>query len=290
MDEMRGKTCVVTGASMGIGRSTAAALAAMGADVLMVSRHPERAEAARAVVARGASGNVDVLLADLSSQQDLRRLAGEIRTRCARLDVLVNNAGALYTSRQLSPDGVELTFAMDHLSYFLLTHELLDLLKKSAPARIVNVSSRAHEGAQIDFEHVATGGRFSPRRAYHEAKLANVLFTYELARRLEGTGVTANCLHPGVVRTGFGKNNTGLLGYAFAGIMHGVSLFFISPEEGAKTSVHLASSPDVERVTGKYFARSREAPSSPASHDADAAQKLWRMSEELTGIAAASPA
>jgi NAD(P)-dependent dehydrogenase (short-subunit alcohol dehydrogenase family) len=291
---MHGKTCIVTGASSGIGKETARALARDGAHVVMVSRDLRRGEAARQDVQRSAGHDrVDLLLADLSSQASIREVASDILARYENIDVMVNNAGAMYTARSLTVDGIERTFATNHLAYMLLTHLLLDRIKAStragSAARIVNVSSRAHERASMNFDDLQFERGFSVRYVYGHSKLANVLYTYELARRLEGTGVTANCLHPGVVRTGFGKNNTSdALGLIVNGGIRIAGLFFIGAQKGAETSVYLASSPEVEGVTGKYFAQSRERQSSAASHDRDAARRLWEISEKMCGIATAA--
>lgn len=285
--DMAGDTCIVTGANSGIGKATATALAGMGAHVVMVARSRERGEAALGDVRR-ASGNakVDLLLADLSSQASIRQLAAEILAAYPSVDVLVNNAGAMHTSRSVTVDGIETTWATNHLNYVLLTHLLLDRIKASAPARIVNVSSRAHDGSKINFDDLQFERGYSIIQSYGQSKLANVLFTYELARRLEGTGVTANCLHPGVVRTGFAKNSSGSLGTFVSVGARVAGVFFISPEKGAETSIHLASSPAVEGVTGKYFARSKETPSNAESHDREIARRLWDLSERMCGIAA----
>ena len=286
---MDGKTVVVTGANSGIGLEAARALARMGARVVLVCRSAERGEEARAdIAASTGSDTVELAIADLSSVADTRRAGRDLAERLGRLDVLVNNAGAMHVSRAVTVDGYERTFATNHLGYFALTHELLPLLKASAPSRIVNVSSRASERAAINFDDVHLHRGYAAMRAYGQSKLANVLFTYELARRLEGTGVTANCLHPGVVRTGFGKNSDGALGSAFAGVMRVASLFFIGAERGAETTVYLASSPEVEGVTGKYFARKAERQSSAASHDHDAARRLWELSEQMIGVETAT--
>ena len=264
----------------------------MGAHVVMVGRDPKRGESARDDVMRTAGHDcVDLLLADLSSQAAVRGLASEILGRYEKIDVLINNAGAMYTARSLTVDGIERTFATNHLSYFLLTHLLLDRIKASTRARIINVSSRAHARATMNFEDLQFERGFSVRYVYGHSKLANVLFTYELARRLEGTGVTANCLHPGVVRTRFGRNNTSdPLGLIVNGGIRVAGLFFISPQKGAETNIYLAASPDVEGVTGKYFSRSRETPSSAASHDRGHARRLWEISEQMCGITAGATA
>lgn len=285
---MNGKTCVVTGASSGLGKVTATALSSMGAHVVMVCRDPARGEAAQADIV-GASRNekVDLLIADLSSQRQVRRVAADIRDRSDRLDVLVNNAGAMNTARTLTEDGIETTWAVNHLAYFLLTNELAALLRSSTPARVVNVSSRAHVGRRINFDDVQGERGYQGYRIYGQSKLANVLFTYELARRLDGNGVTANCLHPGVVATGFGHNNrTDLFGRAFGGVLTAIRPFLLSPERGAETSVYLASSPEVDGVTGKYFVKKKAVASSPESYDEAAASRLWQLSEEQTRASA----
>ena len=278
---MKGKTCLVTGATAGIGEITARELARKGARVILVGRSPERCAAATGRIrSQTGSSAVESLVADLSSQAEVRRLADEVRGRCDRLDVLVNNAGAMYLDRRESVDGIELTLALNHLSYFLLTNALLDLVKAGSPARIVNVASDAHKGASIDFDDLQSRRGYSGWRTYQRSKLANILFTQELARRLEGTGVTVNTLHPGFVRTSFFKDFGGLVGFI---MKLGAALVAITPEEGAKTTIYLASSPEVEGVTGRYFVKSRPATSSPQSHDRGAAERLWKVSEELTG-------
>ncbi len=283
-ETMKGKVCLVTGATSGIGEVAATELARRGARVLIVGRSPERCAATleRIRSSTGATA-VESIVADLSSQADVRRLAEQVRERCDRLDVLLNNAGGMFLDRRESPDGIELTLALNHLSYFLLTEQLLPLLKASAPSRIVNVASDAHKGASIDFDDIQGRRRYRGWRAYQQSKLANILFTYELARRLEGTGVTANTLHPGFVRTNFFADFTGWVGFI---MKLGASMIAISPEAGARTSIHLATSPDLAGVSGQYFVKSRPARSSPQSHDRAAADRLWRLSEELTGQAA----
>ena len=214
---------------------------------------------------------------------EVRRAAAEFNARHNHLDVLVNNAGAMFTQRQETVDGYELTFSLNHLAYFLLTNLLLDTIKSSAPARIVNVSSDVHKGAKLNFDDLQHQQSYGMGgiNVYGESKLANILFTYELSRRLQGTGVTVNTLHPGVVRTGFGRNNSGLIRL----IMPVIQRFGISEEQGAQTSIYLASSPEVEGVTGKYFDKSKAIPSSPESYDESAQKRLWTVSEELTGLA-----
>ncbi|MCH8901307.1 MAG: SDR family oxidoreductase [Chloroflexi bacterium] len=281
---MKGRTCLITGASGGIGKETAVALAKLGATVVMVSRDSERGKAALADVRRrsGGSNNVHLMLADLASLQAVRSLASEFQQGHQQLHVLVNNAGALNSKLSLTKDGFETTFGVNHLAHFLLTSLLLDLLKASAPARIVNVSSSAHTRGAIDFDGLRGERKYAGIAAYSQSKLANVLFSNELARRLEGTGVTANSLHPGVIRSGFGHNNSGIWGALFR-VFHAVARpFLLTPEQGAQTSIYLASSPDVEGVTGEYFAKSKQTQSSDRSHDTDLAQRLWQVSEELT--------
>lgn len=286
--DMTGKVCLVTGANQGIGRETAAALARMGATVIMTSRDRAKGEAALADVrSRSGRQDVELMLADFGSFASTRQLAADFKAKHQRLDVLVNNAGAIMTTRSETADGFETTFGVNHLGYFLLTNLLLDTIKASAPARIVNVASRAHLRSEMDFDDLnSRQGRYSAMTTYARSKLANVLFTYELARRLEGTGVTANCLHPGVVRTGFGKNNSGYAKLLFQAFQIVARPWLLSPEKGAATSIHVASSPEVEGVTGKYFADCRETPSSPASYDEAAQRKLWEVSEELCGLKA----
>jgi NAD(P)-dependent dehydrogenase (short-subunit alcohol dehydrogenase family) len=256
----------------------------MGAQVVIIGRNKVRTDETLREI-QTASGNKDVhaLIADLSSMAEVRRVAADFRKQFTRLDVLLNNAGGVFQTRQETVDGYEMTFALNHLSYFLLTHELLDMLKANAPSRIVNVSSDAHTVGPLNFDDLQNkksyGGPFP--RAYGESKLMNIMFTYELARRLAGTGVTANVLHPGFVNTGFGKNNRGWMQI----VMGLATLFAKKVEDGAKTSVYLASSPEVEGVTGKYFENSKPKQSSPVSYDEAAQKRLWEISEQLTGIA-----
>jgi NAD(P)-dependent dehydrogenase (short-subunit alcohol dehydrogenase family) len=283
---MAGKTCLVTGSTNGIGRVTALELAHMGANVVIAGRDPARC-ALTASDIREETGNpdVDFLVADLSSQEDIRRLAKEFKERHQRLDVLVNNAGAIHMSRRKSVDGIEMTFALNHLSHFLLTNLLLDVLSASAPARVVNVASSVHEKAKIDLFDIQAPRRYSGFRAYSRSKLCNLLFTYELARRLEGTGVTANALHPGLVATNILTNN-GVLG-RFINILLGVR--GISVEAGALTSVYAASSPDLEGVSGKYLDKKQIVRSSTRSFDEAQAADLWELSASLTGITLETP-
>jgi NAD(P)-dependent dehydrogenase (short-subunit alcohol dehydrogenase family) len=279
---MQGRVCLVTGATQGIGRETALGLARLGADVHLVARDRARAEAVLAEVRRAGGGNASLFVADLASQASTRALAEEVKARLPRLHVLVNNAGGIFTERALSPDRIEMTLALNHLGYFLLTGLLVDRLRASAPARVVSVSSSAHVGARIEFDDLQGERGYSGWRAYGQSKLANILFTRELARRLAGSGVTANCLHPGVVATGFGKNNAG----PFSWGVRIAAPFFLSAARGARTSIWLASSPEVAGVTGQYFARYRVSKVSDAARDEAAARRLWEVSARLTGLAA----
>ena len=280
---LAGKVCMVTGATSGIGKVTARELAQRGAAVVVVGRSQAKSEATVSQLRQQtANPSVDFLLADLSSQQEIRRLAREFESRYSRLDVLVNNAGAIMLSRRESVDEIEMTLALNHLAYFLLTNLLLDILKSSAPARIINVSSNSHERAKLDFDDLQHRSRYWGWRAYARSKLANILFSYELARRLEGTGVTVNAVHPGLVGTNLLANN-GALGRL---LKVAVGIVGMSPERGARTSIYLATSPEVETVTGGYFFQEQEVPSSGASYDEDDARRLWQLSSDLTGLAA----
>ncbi|GMR11408.1 MAG: SDR family oxidoreductase [Anaerolineae bacterium] len=277
-----GKTALVTGATSGIGYQTALGLAREGANVVLGGRDEDRARKAVDAIRRDINGpQIDYLIADLSSMAGVRRFAAAYLDRHSRLDILVNNVGGFYLTRQLSVDGYEKTFALNHLSYFLLTELLRDLLIASAPARIVNVSSEAHRNSSIHFEDPHLIRRYWGMTAYGQSKLANVLFTYELAHRLVDTGVTANALHPGFVRTGLGTKNLNPIPAALVwlGFLGGMS-----PERGAKTSLLLASSPELEGVTRKYFIAGKQVRTSRRSYDKAAAERLWDLSEELTGL------
>lgn len=280
---MQGKTVMVTGASTGIGKATAVGIARLGASLVLVCRSEEKARAAvEEIKAKSGNPDVSVLLADLSSQQSIRALAEEYRTSGRPLHVLVNNAGAIVMERRVTVDGIESTFAVNHLGYFLLTQLLLDVLKKSAPARIVNVASEAHRSGRFDWDDLQHERGYRGFRAYGDSKLANICFTYELSRRLASSGVTVNCLHPGVVASNFGQGDgTRWMKWA----VKIVKPFFISTEQGAATSIWLATSPEVEGVTGKYFSKCREKRSSGRSYDEAAQTRLWNVSEKLTGLA-----
>lgn len=276
---MTGKVCIVTGANSGIGRETARALAKMEANVVMVARNQEAGEEVRqAIIAESGNDSIELMIADLFSMDQVRRLASDFKKTHSRLDVLVNNAGAIFPKREETVDGFERTLALNHLAPFLLTHELLELLKESAPARIVNVSSAAHLRGKIDFENLQSKKKYGWIGPYGSAKLMIVMFTYSLARRLDGTGVTVNALHPGVVRTHFGQNDASRgrrLMFRLLGP------FFKSPEEGAETSIYLASSPEVEGISGKYFVNCRPRRSSKISYDEELQEKLWKYTEIL---------
>src|SRR5215211_1752507 len=248
--DLSGKNCLITGATSGIGEVTARRLAGMGAAVTIVGRSAERAASTAARIKAATGATVEILIADLTSQTEVRRLADAFLARHDRLDVLINNAGALFTRRRESVDGIEVTWALNHMSYFLLTNLLLGALRAAAPSRIVNVASDAHHGAHINFDDPQLKTNYSGWRAYGQSKLANILFTVELARRLDGTGVTANVLHPGFVASNFGKNNGGLFGILI-GLAQRVAA--IGPESGAETTIYLASSPEVAGVSGRYF-------------------------------------
>jgi NAD(P)-dependent dehydrogenase (short-subunit alcohol dehydrogenase family) len=278
--EMTGRVCVVTGATRGIGRATAEGLARLGASVVMLCRKREDGEKVSREIAADAGMIPDVVPADLSSQTSIRQAALYLRDRYPRLHVLINNAGVIPRQREVTVDGLELQFAVNHLAYFLLTDLLLPQLEAGAPSRIINVSSGAHTHAAIDFNDLQADRGYESKQVYSRSKLANILFTYELSRRLRGTGVTANCLNPGVVATGMLADYIGIsaIGAPLA------RTFGAKPEEGAETSIYLASSPAVESVTGKYFERKQPTSSSRASYDEAAARRLWEVSERLTGI------
>jgi NAD(P)-dependent dehydrogenase (short-subunit alcohol dehydrogenase family) len=278
---LHSQTILVTGATSGIGVVTALELARLGANVVLVGRDEGRClETVESIVVKTGNEAIDYLIADLSSQSEIRRLAVEFHSRYQRLDVLVNNAGAYFFRRQESVDDLEMTFALNHLSYFLLTNLLLHTLQVSAPARVVNVSSNAHYGNPLDFDDLGSQKNYGLMKVYGRSKFANVLFTYELSRRLVGTGITANALHPGFVRTNIARNN----GWYMHLIMPLAMIRGISPEEGARTSIYLASSPDVDDVTGRFFIKCQETPSDPATYNEEDARRLWEISAELTNL------
>ncbi len=277
---LKGKVCLVTGGNTGLGKSTATALARMGGHVIILSRDKARGEAAVAEI-KSQTGNqqVDLLLGDLGSQQSTRSAVAEFKSRYNKLHVLVNNAGVNVGNRVLTPDGIESTFAINHLGPFLFTNLLLDVLKASAPSRVVNISSGAHTAGNIQLDDLQFEKKYSAFRAYAQSKLANVLFTTELARRLAGTGVTVNAVDPGTVRTSLGSDQ-----WIFR---LAVKLpFFVSPDQGAQTAVHVATAPEIEGVTGKYFAKSKEKTPSKRAQDAALAKQLWDISAKLTNLTA----
>jgi retinol dehydrogenase 14 len=279
---MTGKTVLITGGTGGIGRAAAIGLASMGARVGITGRDPSRAvAAAREIVRLSGNPSVDVFVADLSSQGDVRRLAGEVLAAYPRLDVLLNNVGGFWAHRHVTADGLEHTFALNHLAPFLLTNLLLERLVASAPARIVTVSSAAHSMGKLDFDDLMAERNYSGQRAYNQSKLGNVMFTYELARRLAGTGVTATALHPGVTSTGFGAEDAVRV---MAPLVALLRPFMKSPERGADTAVYLASAAGADGVTGLYFADSKARKSHESTYDASAAARLWQVSADLVGL------
>jgi len=278
---MAGRTVLVTGGTSGIGRATAIGLATMGAHLAITGRDRGRTEGAAREIRAAGGGQVDVFVADLSSQSALRRLADEVLQSLSRIDVLVNNVGGYWNTRHVTVDGLERTFAVNHLAPFLLTNLLLDRLRHSAPARVVTVSSNAQAMGRIDFDDLQGERSYSGARAYNQSKLANVLFTYELARRLPATSVTANVLHPGVVRTSFGAEDPGRAQRLFIPF---VRPFMKAPARGAATSIQVAAAPDLERLTGRYFANSKPKRSSKRSYDEATAARLWQVSADLVGL------
>ena len=279
MNLLDGKVCMVTGATSGIGKVTARELVRLGGHVVMIGRDAGKCKREVKSIKREINNaRLEFMLADLSSQAQVRQLAEDFIGRYSRLDVLVNNVGAYFGKRELTADGIEMTFALNHLNVFLLTNLLLEQLKRSSSARVVNVSSSAHEQGRINFEDLQAERRYHRLEAYAQSKLANLLFTYELARRLTGTNVTVNALHPGSVATNLGSNSNWLrtkLRNLLKREMH-------SPEDGARTSVYLASSPEVEGISGRYFFQCKEIRSSEISYDEESASRLWEVSEALT--------
>ena len=279
---MRGKTCIITGASAGIGLAAAMRLGAMGARLLLVGHSRDKGSAALARLRAELPGAVaEMHYADLSRPDDVFRLAEALLHAAPRIDVLLNNAGAIFARRETAPDGLELTLALNHMGYFRLTSLLRDRLIVSAPARVVNVASEAHRGSGLDFDDLQCSRGYNGWRAYQRSKLANILFTRELARRLEGTGVAANCLHPGFVASDFGDNNRGIWRL---GVNVAKRVWAISVERGAETPTYLASSREVEAVSGRYFAKCREQEPDAPARDDGAAARLWAESERLAGF------
>ncbi len=280
--DMTGKTVIVTGGNSGIGLETAVALAGAGAKTLITARDRGRGESALADLrARSGQGDVDLVLFDLASVASIKEGAAAILQKCDRIDVLVNNAGVVLSDRRETADGFEATLGINHLGPFVLTELLLQRIKDSAPARIVNVASTAHKGAGkgLDFDDLQSARAYSGMKVYSKSKLANIYFTTELARRLEGTGVTVNCLHPGTVATAYGRDgdSSGVLAFG----LKVIKPFILSAAQGARTSIYLASSPDVANVTGQYFVKNKVRTPSKAAQDDEAARRLWKSSEEL---------
>jgi len=281
---MQGKTVVISGATSGIGQVAAEKLAAIGARMVLVARDKPRGEAALARLRQAGPGaQHSIHYADLSRLSEVKRVAAEIAAAEPRIDVLINNAGALFASRQVTEDGLELTFALNHMSYFVLTHGLWERLRASAPARVINTASDAHKGEKLDFGDLQSAAGYRGLHVYGRSKLCNILYTSELARRWAGSGVTANSLHPGFVDTRFGDESGGLLSFA----VRIAKTFAISPEKGAETIVYLASSSDqqVAEASGLYFYKCRPATPTREARDEDAARKLWQETERLAGIA-----
>lgn len=280
---MKGKVCVITGGTDGIGRAAALELAVQGASLLIHGRDPDKgARAVAELKARSGNPQIQFLPADFSALAEVRRLAAAIRDHTPGVDVLINNAGGFSARRSLSKDGFEMTFAVNHLAPFLLTQLLLDTLKSTPRSRIVTTASSAHKGATIPFEDLQAAGHYAPMRAYGVSKLANILFTRTLAKRLQGTGVTATCLHPGFVRTQIGRGIDGAFGRFMFGVMSSLAR---SPEKGAQTLVYLASSPQVQGASGGYYFDCKEIAPSPAAQDDGVAERLWALSEKMVGIA-----
>ncbi len=284
---MVGKIVLITGGTGGIGKATAIGLARLGARVGITGRDVARTGQVAADI-RAASGNpeVDAFAADMSSQAEVRRLAVAVLETYPRLDVLINNVGGFWAHRHPTADGLEHTFALNHLAPFLLTNLLLDRLKASAPARVVTVSSGAQSAGRIDFNDLQSARNYSGQRAYSQSKLANIMFTNELARRLEGTGVTASSVHPGVVRTNFGAEDQAWL---FTVVSKVVLPFLKTPAQGAQTSIYLASSPDVDGVTGQFFAGGKPKTANRVAYDTDMTARLWSVSADLVGMTSAIP-
>jgi len=282
---MGGTTVLITGGTSGIGKATAVAMAAMGANVVVVGRNQERGGAAvEEIKAQSHNESVELMLADLSVQAEVRRLAEEFLERYDRLDVLVNNAGLVQSKRTETPDGIETTLAINHLAPFLLTNLLLGCLEQSAPSRVITVSSEAQRWGTMDFEDMQSRRKYRGFPVYGMTKLANIMFTYELAERLDGTDVSANCLHPGSVGTNFGQNNRGAMALFFRTFKP----FMRSPEQGADTLIWLASSPEIDGVSGKYFSDRKEIEAKKVAYDPAARRRLWEISEELTGLKVAA--
>ncbi|MHA2392141.1 MAG: SDR family oxidoreductase [Promethearchaeota archaeon] len=276
---MEGKVCIITGANSGIGKATAISLAKLNATVIMLCREKGTGEIAhKKIISETGNRDVDLLICDLSSQEQIRKFVDEFKQKYHKLHILINNAGIMASKRKISPEGFEMNFAVNFLAPFLLTNLLLDYLKKSVPSRIINVSSAAHRMGKLDFDDLQYKNRkYSLHKVYGASKLALMLFSYELSRRLEGTGVTVNTLHPGVVNTNLGREMS-KFSQGFG------KLFFKSPEKGAETSIYLATSPDVEGITGKYYIKKQQKESSNDSYNEGLATRLWDISSKMTQL------
>jgi NAD(P)-dependent dehydrogenase (short-subunit alcohol dehydrogenase family) len=281
MPNMNGKTVIITGANQGIGKASAIALGKMGARLVLVCRNEAKAREAIVDIEKAGAKDVELIVGDLGSQKDVRRIAAEFLAKHDRLDVLLNNAGLLVPTRRTSVDGIEETIAINHLGPFLLTNLLLGVIKKTPHARVVTVSSRAHRGGRMHWDDIQLTHGYSAIKAYGQSKLANILFTRELAKRLEGSGATANCLHPGVIASGFGQTYGGVISV----LVKMAKPFLATTEDGAKTQVWLCASPEVESITGKYFEKCAEAKPTRFALEEAAPARLWEMSEKLVGIA-----
>jgi NAD(P)-dependent dehydrogenase (short-subunit alcohol dehydrogenase family) len=276
---MEGKICLITGANSGIGKATAIGLAELNAKIVMLSRDQERGEIAqKEIIELTGNKDIDLLLCDLSSQESIRKFVSEFKSKYQHLNVLINNAGVMKKQGTTSTDGFEMNFAVNHLAPFLLTNLLLDILKENAPSRIINVGSAAHRMAKLDFDDLqCENKKLRLMRIYGNSKLALTLFSYELSRRLEGTNVTVNVLHPGMIATNLGRDMA-KFSQTFG------KRFFKSPREGAETSIYLASSPEVEGITGKYFIKKQQQKSSKESYDEEDAKRLWEISAKMTNL------
>jgi len=280
---MQGKTVVITGGTSGIGEVAALNLAGQGARIVLIARDSARGEATLAKLRQAnPSAQHAAHYGDLSVIADMKRVAQAVASSEARIDVLINNAGAVFLARKVSADGLEMTFATNHMAYFVVTNILLDRLKATPGARIVSTASDAHKSGKLDFDDLQSEKSYSSFRVYGTSKLCNILFTRELARRLDGTGVTANCLHPGFVGTRFGQNNASNIFLKL--LARGIMAFGLSPEEGAKTIIHLASSPDVATISGEYFYKCKVEEPTQAAQDDAAARRLWEVSSKLSGV------
>lgn len=280
--EIKGKNVMITGANSGIGKETAVELAKLGAKIIMVCRNEQRGkDAKQEIIERANSNEVELMIADLADQNSIRKFAHDFKQKYDKLNVLINNAGLILRERVLTSEGYEMTLAINHLGPFLLTNLLLDIIIVSAPSRIISVSSAAHKFSNLDLDNVNLENKFSSFRAYGNSKLANILFSQELARKLKGKGVTVNSLHPGGVKSNFAMDTYSKIGKSLYSIPR---IFMISPQKGARTSVYLASSPDVANITGKYFSKSKIAKTSKVSQDEVLQKKFWNLSLKMVGL------